>query len=281
MTGHGKARRLLYDYLRGSAGTDETRFVSDHLARCAQCAAEAESLRSLLKLAPDGSKRPSASLSDAYWARFADDVMGRIGTGPVPRPGIVDRILRAAGLRGLAGAPGGIPAAARRLSPAFAVVAAVTVVLYFALARTGAEHDGPVTGTVPGIAAEVPADSSTQFDRRLTDYFKRSKALLVGVSNIDPGEDHPIDLDAERRISRSLLRESRILRSGPVDPRSYRLMEDIDQIMIGLANSDAAPARPAVDVIRGGIENKNLLFKLRMQETGQYRIPVLQASYKQ
>ncbi len=271
MTGHGKVRRMLYDYVRGPLGEEEMRLVNEHLGRCGECAEEAAALRSLLRIVPDASKKPSAGLPDSYWTGFANEVMGQIGTRPVSRPGFVDRIF------GISGIPGGLPVIARRLSLGLAVAAAAAVVLYFAIPGMPEEPAPAVTEAV----TQMPPDSLTVFDRRLSEYFKRSKTLLVGVSNIDPAEGQSIDLGAERRISRSLLQEARYLRTGPVDPRAYRLLRDLDQIMIGLANSDAGSAYPAVDMIRNGIENKNLLFKLRMQETRQYRTPVQQTSYHQ
>jgi hypothetical protein len=124
------------------------------------------------------------------------------------------------------------------------------------------------------------ADSRTdQFDRRLSDYFRKSKTLLVGVSNITPVKGESVDLDAERRTSRTLLREARYLRSGPVDARSSRLIDDLDRILIGLANGEEAASAPDIRMIRGGIQSRNLLFKLRMQETRSQQLPVQQASY--
>ena len=280
MTRHGKARRMLYDYVRGELGQEETRLVNEHIGRCRECSEEADGLRSLLLIVPDASKQPSAGLPDSYWTGFANEVMGKIGKAPVSMPGIIDRIAGVLGLRGLSGMPAGLPVIARRLSLGLAAAAAAAVVLYFALPELPGSPEEPGPTLTEGVA-QAHEDSLTAFDRRLSEYFRRSKTLLVGVSNIDPAGGQSVDLDAERRISRSLLREARYLRTGPVDSRSYSLMSDLDQVMIGFANSDAGSPSPAVDMIRGGIENKNLLFKLRMQETRQYRTPVQQASYRQ
>ncbi len=297
MTGHRKTRLLLYDYLRGTAGADDERAVGEHLASCAGCAAEAESLRAFLRVAPDGSKKPSASLDDAYWSRFADEVAGRIGEEAVAAPGLFERLLGLLGLDRISRKSGGVstgisggfsagfPSLVPRFSPAFAALAVAVIVFFFVLPRTMERDDTETMVSEPETATEVvtevPADSATAFDQRLYDYFKRSKALLVGVSNMDPAEGRAIDLETERRVSRALLREARYLRTGPIDPRSYRLLSDLDQIMIGLANSDAGHAQPAVDIIRDGIGEKNLLFKLRIQETAEYRTPIVQASFKQ
>jgi hypothetical protein len=268
MTGHGRIRALLYDYVRGELGAGEAHAVGEHLGRCPRCAREAADLRSLLDVVPDGSKRPSSALPDSYWTGFANEVMGRLGDGTLPgraRPG-------PAGL----GFFGRIPATARRASLAAAVVA-IAVALYVMNTRPPGETGPASTGSVVASAADTLSD----FDRRLSDYFRRSKTLLVGVSNDEPMLVNSSDIETERRTSRSLLEEARSLRAGPIDLRSAKLIDDLDQIMIGLANSKAGSPSPAVDLIRVGIRDKNLLFKLRMHETRRFGTPVRQASYHQ
>ena len=288
MTRHRRVRLLLYDYVRRGLDAADTRMVDRHLGECPECRLESESLRELMKAVPGSSRRPSDDLADSYWTGFANEVMGRIDAAPAKRPGIAARLLgRPEGGGPLAGSRG-------RRSPAGFGVA--TVAVAFALVwflspgtivppRTGdpaRQADGIVSDGAPGVVSPLDRgpDSLGEFDRRLSDYFRKSKTLLVGVSNVDPsGGDGP-GLDAERRVSRSLLREARYLRTGPVDPGASRLLDDLDRILIGLANRGNASAGPDLETIRGGIRGGNLLFKLRMQETRGYRVPVRNASYQ-
>jgi hypothetical protein len=300
---HRTIRLMLYDYVRGELGENDERLVEKHVARCAGCAGEAAALRSVLKVVPDAARRPSDTLPESYWKGFANEVMGRIGPGPVADVGLIGRIAgRLAGARH----PAGRISAAWKLSLGLAAAVIAGGVLYLAVsppaggpADSGTERiaerraDGawPGTGEGPaggdaggdagGVAGGFSADSLTQFDRRLDDYFRRSKVLLVGVSNLEPADEGTADLVIERSISLSLLGEARYLRTGPVDARSYRLLEDLDKIMIGLANSDARSAAPTVEIIRDGIRARNLLFKLRMQEARNYPARFMQASYRQ
>ena len=312
MTLHRTIRVMLYEHVRGDLDGRDARRVEEHLARCAACAAEAAALRSVLKVVPDASRRPSDALPDSYWRGFANEVMGRIEPGPVVGPGMIARIAgKLASLR-----------PAWRLQAGLAAAVVAGALLWFVLPRGAVETPAPAGDPLAGRETEQPADepagrngetpagatnpsvstsagparsaaegpgreaagptrdSLTEFDRRVNDYFRRSRALLVGVSNLGPAEEVGSDLGTERSISRSLLTEARYLRAGPVDIRSYKLMDDLDQILIGLANSDARSAVPTVEVIRGGIESKNLLFKLRMQETRNYSTPFRQASYR-
>ena len=74
-------------------------------------------------------------------------------------------------------------------------------------------------------------------------------------------------MPTERRVSRELVLEARALRQESLDANSARLINDLEKIQIELANMTPDDAAPGVDMIRQGIESKNLLFKLRIAET--------------
>lgn len=284
MNAHRATRLLLYDHVRGTLDPADAARVEEHLRACRECDREAESHRALLRAVPVPSPRPSDVLPESYWTGFANEVMGRVGSGPVPRPGPIARLL---GRRSdPARAPLGVPPLGLRLAVA-ASAAAVIAVVWFALpdrreGRPGGGiggNDRNAAGATDVADSRGAADTLTEFDRRLSRYFRTSKALLVGFSNLGDARGGIVDLDAERELSRSLLREARFLRTGPVDARSERLIGDLDRILIALANGDASESD--IELIRGGIENGNLLFKLRMQETSEYRLPVRQASHRE
>jgi hypothetical protein len=116
----------------------------------------------------------------------------------------------------------------------------------------------------PATDQQVPADITAE---RLHNYFSKSKVLLVGISNMKTNETEPLDLSAERSASRDLIREARYLRGGPIDGRSARLMGDLEKILIELANAKEENGGPSVEILRGGIRQENLLFKIRMAES--------------
>jgi hypothetical protein len=63
-----------------------------------------------------------------------------------------------------------------------------------------------------------------------------------------------------------LVREARYLKQQPLDVRSRQLMNDLERILIELANTEEQNDLPNVEIIRGGIHQENLLFKIRMAE---------------
>ena len=96
---------------------------------------------------------------------------------------------------------------------------------------------------------------------------KKSRVLLVGVSNMRTDGESPIDLSIERRQSRELVHVSRDLKTHALDARSAKLVGDLEKILIELANSDEKHDVPDVEIIRSGIRHNNLLFKIRMTES--------------
>jgi hypothetical protein len=103
-------------------------------------------------------------------------------------------------------------------------------------------------------------------NERVSQYFRKSKTLLVGLANLRTDQDEPFDFSTERRVSRDLILEARYLKQQPIDPRSRELMNDLERILIELKNTEENNDLPNIEIIRGGIHQENLLFKIRMAE---------------
>lgn len=285
MSKHRKVRKLLYEYLRSELGEEETGIVREHLRSCAACSSEADELGRLLRVFPGTMKRPSDARGEEYWAEFADMVDRSARRTPSPD---------SAG-KNLAELLGEIFVMRKRFAYGAAAGAAVVILLVVGTLKwdslrpvqpapvetvTGSTTEKSTNALDPETAT-VAADSLTDFDRRLGTFFRKSRTLLVGVSNMDVAEGAVYNLEGEQRASRSLLREARYLESGPVDLRSAKLLEDLNAIMIELANADQPGRGPGIELVRRGITRKNLLFKLRMQESQYDQPQVRQASYQQ
>jgi len=255
---HADVQRNLYEYLSGElTGADRSK-VEEHLASCPRCAAASAELgRSMERLAR-AMGDPAAERPDAYWDGFADGVERKIRsavrTTRDARPTLWEQVRSFVVVhRGAA------------------LAAGVGCVLIVAGLLYRAQLSGPrPDGAYQGLAtAERPApDSLTVIPAsvRLERYLRRSKNLLVGITNMKADADHPIDLSAERDVSRSLIKEARYLQSQDIDRRSARLISSLTKILIELANLEAENDVPGVEIIRGGIHQENLLFKIRMAE---------------
>jgi anti-sigma factor RsiW len=253
MTKHTTIQVQLYDHIRGGLSAADHQAVSAHLRTCTSCAAEADELRSLIASQKGSRPDPASELPQEFWNTLLNEVDARIASQVRPVPWY----------RRLAGwlRPG--PTPQYRVAVTFAailIVAGSTLITWTVLQRTPERM-------APAMADAVVLDSSaTVQPTRLQKYLHRSRTLFVGVANMNVPEDQPPDLQTERRISRELVTEARALRQEALDVNSARLINDLEKIQIELANMAPDDAAPGVDMIRQGIESKNLLFKLRIAE---------------
>jgi anti-sigma factor RsiW len=247
-------REKLFDYVSGEMSREEAAPLEEHLARCASCREDLRILREAVDFLPPGGAQPSNERDEQFWLSFPARVAERIAAERRSRTSRIaeagDRIssfLLFNGTRLIAG------------SGALAAIALAVVLLRWP-APSGPAPDAAEAVT-PAVLQDAPATA------KLHDYLKRSRVLLVGVSNMHAESGEAIDLSAERRQSRQLVIEARDLKRNPLDSRSAKLVGDLEKILIELANSSDRQNGPDVEIIRSGIRHHNLLFKIRMTES--------------
>jgi hypothetical protein len=267
MKRHRTIRLLLYDYAAGELGEEENRTVEEHCRSCSECAGELEWMRSITSHPP---QPPSERLPADYWERFAPAVEQRL----VPlRSGKTDAPLRwyewfSTYLQ-------------TRWKPVAALSAAAMIVIalgIFRLVPVAPRHDTP-----PAVAADTASQtppekhthvtgptlrgSTAAYTPAMDDYLRRSKMLFIGISNMKLDDAGKVDLSAEKEASRELLHQARSIRSKPLDLQSAILVEDIQKVLIDLANMKDGNDVPDVEILRAGIHEENLLFKIRIAES--------------
>ncbi len=248
---HRHIRKNLYDYIAGDLPEDLRATIDRHLATCPTCSVELARMRQTLSLMPAPGESPSDERSVEFWSTFTDRVEQRLEGQPSPARH------RVPALRESFGAVLGMRwRTATGIATAFAAVA-----IAFVLFRAGAPEE-PAKPVVPLTAKS----ESVQTDRTLSQYFRRSQTVLVGLENKKAAPGRPVDIDAERVVSRRLATEARFLKNQPIDSRSARLVSDLERIFIKVANSSPQDNRGDLELIRGGIRQENLLFKVRMAQ---------------
>lgn len=245
---HRKTRRLLYEYIAGDLSHEEVARIESHTAACASCKKELEDLRSILGTLPS-SPAPSNRQTEEYWQGFVDTVERRtVARNAREFKSLWQSIESLLVLR---------PRHAAVLGGSFALTAAAVFAWHIFSAPPAQQ---------PFIVEEAGTTSEEFTPERVSQYFRKSKVLLVGLTNSKMPEDHAVDFSVERRASRELVREARYLRQQPLDRRSSHLIDNLEKILIELANLEETNDLPDVEIIRGGIQRENLLFKIRMAE---------------
>jgi len=252
MKGHRAIRLMLYEYVAGTLDDNRHMLVQRHVDNCPQCAKECAGIRGMLEVLP-GQTDPAADLPPAFWEELLNDVTARL---PARRRRIAVpawiaewwgffSLPRHQAIAGLA-----------TLLALVAIIAGTWLTL---------RHEPVLEPAV--VAPATSSSGQPAVDARLKKYLRTSKALLVELNNMPLREGDPIDLSLERTTSRALLHEARYLKTQPLDGMSAALIADLEKIQTALANTRDQEEVPGVQLIRGGIQDENLLFKIRIAET--------------
>ncbi len=250
MISHARIRQQLYEYMRGELPHKEQESIDAHLDRCAACRGELEELRSAMMTVPPQQVRASDQRAEAYWQSFAARVESRIAETrqkPSSLKNLAPRLRELWFLR---------PRMAAALSGAMAVVL-IAAGLWLA---SGNRQNAGTQNNAGAVV--VPARTNEAVE----EYLSSSRMLLVGITNMEPNAGEPIDFGVEKNAARALVRQARMLSPEGVDERSQELIRELSRILIELANMEESADIPEVEMIRTGVRQQNLLFKIRMAE---------------
>jgi hypothetical protein len=267
MTGHSDIQLMFYEYLRDELAPSDRATVETHLSSCKECTDEFKALNETLSLFPAPTRMPSEERTEEFWHSFASSIIAkatarkRITKNPFAE--VVDWIEEILLLR-----PRYAYAVGASITVALASLAFWTFITPTQRELSDDRQHGKPLGHVSQLATygETIDEQSGIPVQRVNQYFRKSKTLLVGLANMKMNNAEPLDFSTERRVSRDLVREARYLKRQPLDVRSRHLMNDLERILIELENIEEQNDLSNVEIIRGGIHQENLLFKIRMAE---------------
>ncbi len=98
----------------------------------------------------------------------------------------------------------------------------------------------------------------------MSDHLERSQIVLTQLLN---GTPEGLDWVAERERARDLITENRLLRQTALhsgDAVHAALLDDLERVLLDVANSPSAMSAGDLDDLRHEIENQGLLFKVRI-----------------
>ena len=200
--------------------------LAQHLADCIECRSSFESLRDLLDSVRNyPAPERGASYGHEVWARLL--------------PQLPQRHRYFGWLQW------------RIIAPA---VAALIAIAFFAGMLVQQRRQ-------PGISLEAR-------DRILlitmSDHLERSQIVLTELLNSVPGS---LDWSDQRDRARDLIAENRLLRQTAVragDGSYVALLDELERVLLGVANGPSNVAPAELDDLRREIESEGLLFKVRI-----------------
>jgi len=251
---HLSEEQLVAHYYRDD---DAPAAANDHLASCAECAAEFDSITRVLALVKEA---PVPERGDDYGERVWTRLRWRLG------------------------------APSRRKQWQWLAVAAVMTMGL----RTGVVWNVRHSPKGPMIAHVAPAPATSagkiagaaQNQRVLvvvvSDHLEASERMLTDVSNADP--EQTFDAEAQQQRAAELVASNRIYRQTALqrgDERIASLLADLEPILVELAHAGKTLSPDELASIQKRIESKGLLFKVRVmsaQTGGGDRVPAAPAA---
>jgi hypothetical protein len=254
MSVHSHIQQQLYAYVRGELDAPAMEEIARHISSCLSCRQELNELSLFFERTIDEAQTPSEARSPEYWPEFADTIMQRIQsparTVKKSPLGFWDTIIESI-----------FPYRVPVIGVAGVMAIAIIILIFW---------QKPTSQNPHGIAEQpLYVDTSVNLvDKRFESYLRKSKTLLIGVTNMDLKTDQPIDFTAEQKVSHELVSEARSLQhQRPIVVHSGQLLNDLEKIQVDLMNIDQRNPVPHIEMIQHGIRDGNLLFKIRMAES--------------
>ena len=254
-----KCRELWEDALYGSLDKRQREFFEIHLGRCEECRREYTELRET-QVRMEQWERPQPG--QAFWAGYWDRLEARMHREKqFDRPPLIRRLFgNWETLR--------MPRWSFQAAAALILVAVGVFIGRVVLAP-------PVPPPRPSLAAaEAGGGPGLELASRTQSYVERSKMVLLAIVNFDPDLEDPyvLDLPHKQHLSRQLVREADWLKLQLAETRQHRLqelIEDLETVLLQIANLETAAPAVTVDLVQAGIQSRGIFLKMHLAEVNQ------------
>jgi len=235
LTGHLTDEELLLDFYEESSAIDRTR-VRTHLAQCEECRALDQELRAVLTAVDTTPiSEPPNGFEREMWARIEPLLP-------------VQQSWRARW---------------QWMVPRLAVAASIGVLLVAAFAA-GRVWDRPTTSS-PDVAVVDAATPDRLLRAEVEDHLERSQRMLVELVNADYSGGTP--LEGDRARAADLVASGRLYRRSAEqvgDAEIGNLLEDLERVLVEVANEPADAAPQDMARLRQRIDDQDLVFRVRV-----------------
>lgn len=146
----------------------------------------------------------------------------------------------------------------------WAVAAAAVLILGIGIGRWSAHSPPGVSGRPTAIAASDSAQPDVVYQFAATQYLSRTEAFLTSFRS-DIGASRGAGSTRFARQARDLLTTTQLLLDSPAgnDQRLRSLLEDLELVLMQISQLDAAHNGHDTDLITQGMNQSNVLPKLR------------------
>lgn len=251
-------QHLMVELLWDGVEHDVPERLQTHIKGCDACRIAFQDMQHTVQLLPPS---PDTELPEAYWEAFTQRVINEAAREK-RSPSTVSLMQQR--LQTLWDRVGN-----RQFFPRLGFALA----LIFAGVFIGRMWDAPIDPRImPDIEqASTEMIAPAQLTERTRRYLDRSSVLLLGLVNFDVGADDPavIHMDRKRTMAAELVDEARVLRADLNAGREQQLaqlIEDLERILIQIANLEAREDVPSIELIQRGVDHGSLLLKINLEQ---------------
>jgi hypothetical protein len=247
-------KNLFEDALLGELDSDRRAALEAHLSECESCSREFERCRAFMDLMAEY-RRPEPGKE--YWDRWEEKLEQSLaGEGSSNAHEFAAHSIESM-------------TKGRFLLYWKHIAAAASIFAAAALLWTVTDHAGR-RDSIPAVQMKVsPAYVSVELEAKR--YLDRSKLVLMGMRTFDPEEAETFrpSFARESAISRQLISESASLKERLSYSRQIRLrglVDDLDVVLLQIANLGREYDTNDLKLIQLGMERKSLLFKINLED---------------
>lgn len=218
-------------------GEEDDAAVDQHLSACTQCAESYRKLQQVMNSVEPTTPEPDASFESRMWSRIAPELP------KAKRTSVLDWWRK-------------------RWVPVLAM-AALTLFAFYLGRRSNAVNQ-PSSGQM--VKTEVREKILLV---AVGDHLDRSQMILAEIVNA-PSSNKPTDIGTERDVARDLVEANRLYRQTATttgDTSTAVLLDDLERVLLDIAQSPENISGPELESIRARIEAQGLLFKIRVKGT--------------
>jgi hypothetical protein len=243
-----RPRKLMREWMAGTLDASGREALERHASACPACREEWRGLREVVM----GTEwKPTPDPGPEYWDGYWDRLQARLAAEAPEGAGRTAPRRAASGRRPLLRLLA-LPSAAAAL-----IIAGILI---------GRWSLRPPRPAGPAVADVVPA---SDLEIRTGRYLDRSKRILLALVNDLPADKdvYGLDLPGRKSASRALVREAADLRDGLAKAkkrRLERLVSDLQTVLMQIANLKAEAGLDDIDIIRSGIEGRDLIFQINL-----------------
>lgn len=234
--------------LYGELETGKKGAFERHLSGCTECSREFGQLRSV---AATMNERQRREMTPTEWTIFWNELSAKAPEDSRRSGiGLADRIIMMFRMRPV-------------LRYGLAAVPLVLLgIMIGKIAFTGANDL-----EVQSLSRRLSDTERILLNERAQNYLQRSKILLLGIMNTSTVT--PSSMTKEQELSRSLVREASDLRTeltGADQQQMRKLVDDLQVILLEIANLEQQKDYPGMEIVRDGVERSGLLLKINLEQ---------------